>query len=283
MGFEITSAMLVLGALGLLFGIGLAIASKIFFVHKDARVLEIEAVLPGANCGACGAPGCAGFAEGVVNGEYSVSACTAGGAEIAKKIAAIMGTQADEMIPNIAVVCCRGNHENAVDRALYQGIQDCKAATLIDNGHKGCVYGCLGLGSCVKACPFNALVMRNDGLPHVIEHLCTGCGACVTACPRQIMKLMPVNQTVYLGCVSRDFGKAVKAVCKVGCIGCSMCSKEKITPNEIITMDGHLPVINYGKVQNPGSDLQNAVEKCPTKSFAVRENSESGSIHKKAG
>ncbi len=271
MDFDITSALLVMGSLGLIFGIGLAIASKVFAVQKDERVEKIEAVLPGANCGACGAPGCAGFAEGVVDGKYEVSGCTAGGADVAKQVASIMGVEVGEVLPNVAVVRCRGDKDNAVDQAVYQGIEDCRAAVMIDGGAKGCVYGCLGLGTCVRACPFDAMAMQDNGLPIVYEDLCTGCGSCVEACPRGIMQLVPINQKVYLACVSRDFGKSVKAVCKVGCIGCSLCSKENVTPNEIITMDDKLPVIHYDRVKDPLTDLDQTVEKCPTNSFACRE------------
>lgn len=270
MDFQIVSALVIMGGLGLLFGVGLAVASKIFFVEKDLRVEEIEAVLPGANCGACGAPGCSGFAAGIVEGKYPVNGCVVGGSEVVQKIAQIMGVEAEDAISQVAVVRCRGNRDNCVDRAIYYGIEDCHAAVLIDNGAKGCIYGCLGLGNCVRSCPFEAMHMGDDGLPVVDEHLCTGCGECVKACPRSIMALMPRNQKVYLACVSKDFGKAVKSVCKVGCIGCSLCANPKTTENEMITMDDKLPVIHYEKVQDPAEDLKNAVDKCPTHSFAVR-------------
>lgn len=271
MDLSIVSAILVLGGLGLLFGIGLAIASRVFSVVKDPRVEQIETVLPGANCGACGAPGCSGFAEGVVGGKYPVNGCPVGGADVAREVARIMGTEAEESVPLVAVVCCRGDADNAVERAVYQGIQDCQAAALIDEGAKGCVYGCLGMGTCVRACPFDAMTMGEKGLPIVDESRCTGCGACVRACPRNIMKLIPRNQRVYLGCVSRDFGKAVKTVCKVGCIGCSLCANPKTTADEIITMDGKLPVIHYNRIKDPQQDLENAVNKCPTRTFVIRE------------
>ncbi len=272
MNIDILSALLVLGGLGLLFGLGLGVASKIFAVIKDERIEQVEAVLPGANCGACGAPGCAGFAEGVIKGKYAVNGCTVGGSAVAQKIAAIMGTAALDVVPMVAVVQCRGDKDNAVERAVYQGILDCKAAVLIGNGSKGCVFGCLGLGTCVQACPFKAMSMGKNGLPWVDEAMCTGCGECVRVCPRNIMRLVPRNQKVFLACVSRDFGKAVKAVCKVGCIGCSLCANPKTTPNEIITMNDKLPVIHYDRVKDPDQDLQNAVYKCPTHSFGVWDN-----------
>ena len=266
----ITAALIVMGALGLFFGIGLAIASSIFAVKRDPRVDRIDDILPGANCGACGAPGCAGFAEGVVEGKYEVTGCIVGGSEVAQKIAGILGKEAGEVIPMIAVVRCQGTRENCPDRAIYQGIKDCSAAQFVDNGAKGCEYGCLGLGTCVEACPFNAMYMGDEGLPVVIEDKCTGCGKCVEACPRDIMELIPRDQKVYIACKSKDFGKKVKQVCKVGCIGCSICTKENVTPGEIITMDGYIPVIHYDKVNHPVKDFEGAVAKCPPKCFVVR-------------
>ena len=270
MSFSIVSALMVMGGLGILFGAGLAVASRIFHVDKDERVEKIEEVLPGANCGACGAPGCSGFAEGVVEGKYPANGCTVGGAEVALLVAQIMGTEAGEVVSKIVVVRCQGDRDNCVDRAHYHGVEDCRAAVLIDNGAKGCVYGCLGLGTCVASCPFDALTMGEHGLPIVDEDLCTGCGECVRVCPRDIMELIPTDQKVYIACMSRDFGKAVKSVCKVGCIGCSLCANPKTTAGEIITMDGKLPVIHYEKVNHPWKDLENAVKKCPTRSFGVR-------------
>ena len=272
MSFSITLALIVMGGLGLLFGIGLAIAARVFFVKKDPRVEQIEEALPGANCGACGAPGCGGYAEGVVEGKYEVNGCTLGSNKVAAEISKIMGVEAGEMVAKLAVVQCRGDREKCTERALYHGISDCKAAMLINNGSKGCEYGCLGLGNCVTACPFDAIRMGDNGLPFVDEDFCVGCGECVRACPRDIMEMIPWDQKVFVACVSEGFGKAVKSVCKVGCIGCSLCANPKTTPDEIITMEGKLPVIHYEKVKNPWQDLEKAVEKCPTKSFGIRGN-----------
>jgi electron transport complex protein RnfB len=271
MNYTIISALIVMGGLGLLFGIGLAIASHIFFVYKDPRIAQVEEALPGANCGACGAPGCAGFAEGIVTNKYPTNGCTVGGSEVAGNIAEIMGTEFEDVIPKVAIVRCCGHSDNCADRATYQGIEDCRAAVLIDNGAKGCIYGCLGLSNCVVSCPFDAMEMGDNKLPVVNENLCTGCGECVKACPRGIMELILRHERVFIACVSKDFGKAVKSVCKVGCIGCSLCANPKTIENEIITMDGKLPVIHYNKVKNSWEDLENAVKKCPTKSFGIRE------------
>jgi len=270
MSFSIISALIILGGLSLIFGLGLGLASKIFHVEKDPRIKKIEEVLPGANCGACGAPGCSGFAEGVVEGKYDVSGCVPGGEDVANAIAEIMGMEAESVEPKIAVIQCRGGNKNSKKSAHYQGIEDCTAATLINNGDKGCVYGCLGYGTCVAACPFDALSMGEDGLPVVDEDKCTGCGECVKACPRNIITLIPVSQEVYLGCVSKDFGKAVKSVCEVGCIGCGLCARPKIVENEIITMDGKLPIIHTEKSKDLLKDLEKAIDKCPNNCFVVR-------------
>jgi len=270
MDFSMIWALVIMGGLGVLFGAGLAVASRVFAIRRDSRVAQIEAVLPGANCGACGAPGCGGFAEGVVEGKYLVNGCTVGGSEVARKVAEIMGTEAGDTVSAVAVVRCRGDVNACPDRAVYQGIHDCRAAVLIDNGAKGCTYGCLGYGTCVTACPFEAMRMGPDGLPVVIESLCTGCGECVRACPRDIMELMPRDQKVFIACKSQDFGKAVKAVCSVGCIGCGLCANPKTVRNEVITMDGKLPRIHYEKVEHSWEDLKLAVVKCPTRSFGVR-------------
>lgn len=271
MSFSILSAMLVLGGMGLIFGIGLAIASRVFHVDKDARVVLVEEVLPGVNCGACGAPGCSGFAEGVVNKKYDVNGCIPGGEDTAVRIADIMGSKVDSVTPKVAIIRCRGGDANTEKRAFYQGINECKAATLISNGDNGCVYGCLGLGSCVEVCPFDALYMGGNGLPVVYEDKCTGCGKCVEACPRNIIELLPVDKKIFIACVSKAFGKAVKKVCKVGCIGCGLCSKPKIVPNEVITMDGKIPVIHYDKSVNLVKDLEIAVDKCPNDCFINRD------------
>ena len=257
------SSIFTLGALGLLFGGGLAYASIKFAVKHDPRLALVTDLLPGANCGGCGFPGCNAFAEGVLRGEAPVTGCGPGGKEVAEKIAKVLGLVLDEMTPLVAVVQCQGSKELAKERYVYSGIQTCAVAHKTGGGHKSCSYGCLGFGDCARSCVFDALHMGEDGLPHVDEEKCTACGACVRACPRDIMKLIPVTQQVYVGCVSQDKGKSVKDVCKVGCIGCTLC--EKVTPSGAIKMKGNLPVIDPS-----GTDLVISVHKCPTKSLVDR-------------
>jgi electron transport complex protein RnfB len=259
-------ALIALGGMGLLFAAGLALASKKFAVQEDPRLVRIMGVLAGANCGACGYPGCRAFAEAVIKGQAPISGCTPGGAESTSKIALIMGMEAagEEYVPRVAVIRCHGGHKEARQLFRYQGLADCAAAQLAGGGAKACRYGCLGLGTCVRACPFGALSMGDNGLPVVDETRCTACGLCVAACPRNIIELIPRSAQIYLGCVSLDKGKAVKSVCTVGCIGCGICSKPKVTPSGAITMKGNLPVVDYIKA---GTDLLVAAAKCPTHSY----------------
>ena len=213
------SALISLGALGLAFGLLLALAAKVFHVDVDPRIERVEEALPGAQCGACGQPGCSPYAEAVVKGEMEPNLCKPGGPSVAREVAGILGVEVGEITPMVAVTRCKGGRRAARQRAAYDGIEECNAAVLVSGGAKACVYGCLGFGSCVKACPFDAMGMSDDGLPVVFEDKCTGCGSCVAPCPRGIMELVPRAQKIYLGCVSQDRGKDVKAVCSVGCQG----------------------------------------------------------------
>ncbi|MDZ7330507.1 MAG: RnfABCDGE type electron transport complex subunit B [candidate division KSB1 bacterium] len=267
MDITILASILGVGGLGLLFGAGLAFASKKFAVYVDPKIEEIISALPGANCGGCGYPGCSGYAEAVVKSGAPMTLCSPGGDAVVQKIAAIMGVEAVEAgEKKVAVVQCQGSHENAPKRYHYAGITNCHAAQILMGGDKACVYGCLGYGTCVESCPFGAMRMGDDGLPIVIEEKCTGCGMCVAACPRGIMKLIPVSQKIFLGCVSQDKGKAVKQVCKVGCTACTLCANPKVTPSGSIQMKGNLPEI----INIKADDLANAVEKCPSHCFVVR-------------
>ncbi len=259
----IIAALITLGLLGLLFGGGLAFASKKFAVEKDPRIDDLNQALPGANCGGCGFAGCSAFAEALLAGNAKPSACTAGGPDTAAAVAKILGVELEDITPMVAVVQCQGGQGIAVDRFRYYGIQSCTIAHRTSGGHKACQYGCLGFGDCVRVCPFDAIAMDDNGLPVVDEDRCTACGACVRACPRSIMKLIPTDQQVYVGCVSQDKGKAVKSVCQLGCIGCGICAK--VTPSGAITMKGNLPEIGPA-----GTDLVIAVHKCPTKSLIDR-------------
>ena len=239
-----------LSGLGVLFGAGLAFASKKFAVEVDPKVEEILDVLPSANCGACAYPGCSAFAIGIVEGKAPLNGCIPGGSETAQKIAAIMGMEADETVSMVAIVHCQGSHILAKERFKYEGIMDCRATVLSGNGYKSCIYGCLGLGSCVDACPFDAMYMGTDGLPVVDRDKCTGCGRCISACPRDLIDLQPKSQKVFVLCNSLDKGKSAMSNCNVSCIGCKKC--EKACPYDAVKIENFLAIIDYEKCRSCG-------------------------------
>ncbi len=191
-----TEALYLMGGLGVVIGIILAAASKIFHVYVDPQILKVEDVLPGANCGGCGLPGCSSNAEAIVAGKAAPNSCVAAGEDVAEAIAAIMGVSIEAKEPDIALPGCTYGVQDADVKFIYDGLNDCRAAALLNGGMKVCSIGCLGLGSCVKACQFGALVMGDKGLPVVDENRCTGCGACEKACPKNIINLSSVTRRI---------------------------------------------------------------------------------------
>jgi Na+-translocating ferredoxin:NAD+ oxidoreductase RNF subunit RnfB len=235
------------------------VGSRVFAVELDPRIDQILEHLPGANCGSCGFGGCRAYAEAVVLKGVGPGLCAPGGTEAAKKLAEIMGVEAAASEPKIAVVRCQGSPARARSRGVYEGLEDCRAEIVpgAGGGSKLCAYGCLGLGTCARACPFGALVMGPDGLPQVIERSCTGCGRCVEVCPRNIISLHPRKQHVFVMCVSHERPKAVRAACDVGCIGCKRC--EKACKFEAIRVVDNLAVIDEEKCTSCGA----CVKVCP--------------------
>ena len=197
---------ILLGVLGVLFGVGLYIASKVFFVKVDPRVEQIMGVLPGANCGACGLAGCSGFAKAIVHGSPDIAGCIPGGEDVAHLVADILGVAAVAKEKKVAVLRCKGR--DIKDRFDYQGLPTCLAASGTQGGHKDCTYGCLSYGDCDRDCPFGAINMV-DGFPEVNEVTCTGCGNCVEACPRGLFELRPLGKLVHVTCMSLDKAKDV--------------------------------------------------------------------------
>ena len=264
---EILKSIAGLGGLSLIFGIILAIAFKKLAVKISEEERKIKEILPGVNCGACGFPGCEAYAKALVEktGEYPPNLCTVGGPETAKEIGEILGVEVEESEPRVCVLRCKGGRAEAVERYEYVGPGDCRSNYILLGGNKACVYGCLGGGHCVTVCPFGAIEMGPNHLPVIDPSKCTACGICVKECPRQVLELIPRSQLVYLACKSLDKGKAVKNVCKVGCIGCTMCVK--VCPYEdAIAMEGSLPIMDYRKCTSCGI----CYNKCPTKSFVDR-------------
>ena len=216
-------AIVSIGGLGIIFGAILGFASKIFAVDEDPRVGMVQECLPGANCGGCGYPGCGGLAAAIVAGKAPVNSCAPGGAKAAAAIAEVMGVVAEETEPMVAFVKCGGTCDKAQNKYEYDGIDDCiMASQLAGASSKACAYGCMGLGSCVKACKFDAIKIEN-GVAVVNPDLCVACGKCVSTCPKKIIDLVPKKKKVKVQCSSKDMGKAVMSVCSAGCIGCKIC------------------------------------------------------------
>jgi len=261
----IAFSLLVMGALGVLFGIGLALASRFFHVESDPRIEAVSAALPGVNCGACGFAGCDAYAEAVVKGAPP-NLCIPGGHDTALQVAHIMGAKLEDERREVrAVVHCQGGADRCGRRNEYDGIEDCRAADLIQGGPKSCDFGCLGYGTCARACPFGAITMGPDRIPVINWEKCTGCGTCAKVCPRDLIEIVPATITHYLACSSRDRGKAVKSVCSVGCIACWLCVK--VSPDGAIERGENLPRLTYPE----GVDYSAAMDKCPMHCFvAVR-------------
>jgi Na+-translocating ferredoxin:NAD+ oxidoreductase RNF subunit RnfB len=254
---DILFAVATLGGIGAVLGLLLGAAAHFFAVESDPRVEAVREALPGANCGACGYAGCNKFAEAVVDGGAPVNGCIPGGSMAAEAIAAIMGQEAVSVKPMVAEVFCRGDRRRARDLFAYDGVQDCAQAQQYHGGFKACSYGCLGLGNCVRACPFEAISMGPEGLPRVDGEKCTGCGLCQEACPRGIIRLVPKGDHGHLvWCSSQERGKKVSEACEVGCTGCKACIRA--CPREAITMEGNLAVIDLEKCDDCGL----CVEKC---------------------
>lgn len=245
---NILYAVLVLGIMGGVFGLVLAIASKVFAVKTDERLEPIMEALPGANCGGCGFAGCGAYAQAIIDGKAEIGRCAAGGNEAAKKISAIMGVEAAELEHTVALVRCRG-----YDRKMkgdYEGINDCLAASKVaGRGQISCKFGCLGFGNCVKACKFGALSIR-EGIAYVDREKCTGCMSCAAQCPRQLIVPVPYKNEIYVSCASSAKGAISMKVCGNGCIGCKKC--EKVCPNDAIHVNKNLAVIDYSKCVSCG-------------------------------
>ena len=235
----------VLGVLGALFGAILAFASKIFHVEVDPKQAAVRECLAGANCGGCGYPGCDGYAAAVAKGEAPTNRCVAGGAETAAKIAEVMGVSASDVEKMVAFVPCSGTDGHAELRFNYTGPPDCRAAMLFGGkSNKTCTFACIGLGNCVKACPFDAIHIV-DGVAKVDRDKCVGCGPCADTCPKSIIKLLPASQRVMPACGNHDKGAKVMKMCDNGCIGCMKCQRE--CPSDAITVLENLAVVDASK------------------------------------
>ena len=246
-------AVISLGAIGLVAAVILYAASKKFAVYEDPRIAQVSEVLPQANCGGCGYPGCSGFAAACVKaGSLEGKLCPVGGQPTMEKVAAILGLEAAASEPKVAVVRCNGTCANRPKLTKYDGVRSCVVANSTYGGESGCTFGCLGCGDCVSACTFGAIKMNPEtGLPEVDESKCTACGACAKACPRSIIEIRPKgknNRRVYVQCVNKDKGAVARKACTAACIGCGKCVK--VCPFEAITLENNLAYIDPAKCKS---------------------------------
>ena len=255
-------ALIVLGGIGLVLAAVLFFTAKSFKVEEDPRIDQVQEVLPGANCGGCGYPGCRGFAETCVKkGSLEGLLCPVGGTEVMKKVGDILGLAAEEAAPKVAVVRCQGACEHRPKLTRFDGASTCAVVSALYGGETGCSYGCLGQGDCAAACSFGALTIDpRTGMPVVDEEKCTSCGACVKSCPKGLIELRnkgPKSRRIYVACRNKDKGPVAKKACDVACIGCGKCVKQ--CAFEAITMENNLAYIDFEKCRM----CRKCVAECP--------------------
>ncbi|MDR3562851.1 MAG: Fe-S cluster domain-containing protein [Negativicutes bacterium] len=257
--------LLVLAGLGLVFGLILAFANKKFAIEVNPLIHIVEDVLPKGQCGACGYAGCMAYAEAVVlDPNVPPNLCIPGKEPIAKAVAELTGKAAAAVEPRIAQVKCAGAEGKAVKSHDYVGVEDCVAANLLFGGPKVCKFGCLGLGTCVKNCPFDAMTMSPAGLPVIDPDKCTGCGKCETVCPKKVIGMMPLDAHVRVNCNSKDKGPVARKACTAACIACTLCMRE--CPYGAIKMENNLAVVDSKVCVEQCSDAK-CLAKCPTKAI----------------
>ena len=258
---NILFAFLVVAILAAILAVALGFADKKFKIEKDPKLELIEAEMPGANCGGCGFAGCQAYAEAVSKGEAKIGLCSPGGPDLAKKMAEIMGIKLTESLEKkVAYVFCKACGDKSVVTSEYSGISDCRAASLIHNGGKGCKSGCLGFLSCAAVCPVEAISKDKDGNVVVDKNKCIACGKCIDTCPNKVIHFIPFSAPYAVSCNNKQRGAEVNKVCSVGCIGCTICVKK--FPNSGCHMDEFLSVIDYS---TPMSEIADAAEACPKK------------------
>jgi len=262
------SAIVSIGALGVLASTGLGVAARFLFVPVNPKISQLREVLPSINCGACGYPGCDGYSKGIVEEDADLNRCAPGGQDLIPVLANIMGVEGvEDLDPEVAIVLCGGSTEFAWDKYEYTGPKDCNAAALIGGGPKGCVYGCMGLASCAEVCPYDAIEITTTKMAIVIPEKCTGCTLCVPACPKDLIKMVPASAETHIICSSRDIGKDTKVYCEVGCTACKICVKQSDEGSMIIPEGENLAVMDYDIALDWSTHNLKVEAKCPTHSI----------------
>mgnify|MGYP001347085270 CR=1 FL=1 len=251
-------ALIALGSLTLLLAVMLIVANKKLYVYEDPRIDQVEDMLPHANCGACGFPGCRPFAEALVSGKALPGKCSVSSDEGRAAIAKFLGVALGAEEKRVARLACGGGLNVAINRAKYKGVQSCQAASLVSGGGKGCFWGCLGLGDCERVCDFDAITMNQFGLPVVDVDKCTACGDCVEVCPKDLFSLHPISHRLWVNCKNLEQGDDILEECQVACTACGKCAMD--APGNLISMINNLPVVDYSKNHN----TQAPIQRCPT-------------------
>lgn len=254
----VLTALAALGGLTIILALLLVMANRKLYVQEDPRIDMVEEMLPAANCGACGYPGCRPFAEALVAGEALPGKCTVSSEEGRAKIAKFLGVDVGAQEKVVARLACAGGINVARNHAKYKGLKTCRGAALISGGGKGCFWGCLGLGDCMEVCDFDAIYMNEFHLPVVIDEKCTACGDCVEICPKDLFELHPISHRLWVACKNLEAGDEILEECEVACTACARCAMD--APNGLIEMKNNLPVIDYSKNHNTKVPIQ----RCPT-------------------